>query len=143
MSAILHGLGTMLFLISITVCGISDYRKRIIPNLAVSAILLAAALNILSVTSLFDVISRGVMAVSTLLLLLPWKRGLIGGGDVKLLFACAAHFNILGFTLTLIPAAVCSAVFSLVSKKKVGAVAFGAWYAPFAAVMAILMEVIF
>ena len=139
---LLHGLGTMLFLCSMTVCGISDYRKQIIPNLAVSAILIASALNILSGATFTDVVSRGIMAACTLLLLIPWKRNLIGAGDVKMLFACATYFNIMQFTLTLIPAAALPAVFSLVSKKKIRTVAFGAWYAPVAIAMTIVTEVL-
>ena len=90
----------LLFMVLLAWCSVSDLKKREIPN---AAILLMQGL---AAAHLIGAVCRGkawneypIGALLAIPFFIAWKKGLFGGGDVKLLFAIGLY---LGVSLTLI-----------------------------------------
>ena len=81
-------------------CSVSDLKKREIPNAAVLLLLGLGAARMIGSACLgnpwYEYPMGTLFAVPFFFV---WKKGLLGGGDVKLLFAAGLY---LGFSLTLI-----------------------------------------
>jgi Flp pilus assembly protein protease CpaA len=93
-------------------CSVSDLRKREIPNAAILLMLGLAAVHLIGAIILglpWYVYPPGALFAAPFFF--GWRKGLFGGGDVKLLFATGLY---LGVCLTLITfevmLAVCTAL---------------------------------
>ncbi|CAN7383092.1 prepilin peptidase [Phenylobacterium sp. LjRoot225] len=77
---------------------VSDVRHYRIPNLA-PALLAIAGLVLAAPHSIGEALSRGgSLAVISLIAGALWLRGLLGGGDLKLLMACAVWIPLGGLS---------------------------------------------
>lgn len=76
-----------------------------------------------------------------LMLAIPWRKGAIGAGDVKLLFVSALYLGLTGFCLSLALTGIAAFIYILVARKRAtDRVALGALYAPAAAVIVLMKE---
>ncbi len=125
------------FLFLLIYCMFWDLRERRIPNRAVAVLLAIALFDLLGQ---FDVCSF-VTAGATLLLLIPWRKGVLGAGDVKLLFVSALYLGLPDFCISLALMGIAAFIYILFACKRAGDnVALGAFYAPAAAAILIVRE---
>jgi Flp pilus assembly protein protease CpaA len=114
-----------------------DMRDRRIPNRAIAILLLIA---IFALLEQFDVCSLAA-AGATLLLLVPWKKGVLGAGDVKLLFVSALYLGLPDFCISLALMGMAAFIYIFIARKRAAdSVAMGAFYAPAAAAILIVRE---
>ncbi len=123
----------VLFLCAILVCGVIDYKKRIIPNVA---ILIMLVLGVLLQLIVFDV-SRIILAIIVLTLLLVFAYKTCGAGDIKLFFVSALFLGVYPFLFSIILLGITTIIFRVAQYPKQQMVAMGAYYAPGAALILI------
>ena len=139
MIALLHPAQAGCFLFLLAYCIFWDLKERRIPNRAVAGMLVIA---IFALFKQFDAYSLSA-AGSTLLLLIPWKKDLLGAGDVKLLLVSALYLGLPDFCISLALMGIAAFIYILFARKRAeDRVALGALYAPAAAVLIILKELI-
>jgi len=125
------------FLFLLMYCMFWDLRERRIPNRAIAGLLGIALFYLLGQ---FDICSLAA-AGATLLLLIPWRKGVLGAGDVKLLFVTALYLGLQGFCTSLAPMGIAAFIYILLARKGAGdTVALGAFYAPAAAAILMIRE---
>jgi len=125
------------FLFFLIYCMFWDLRDRRIPNRAIAILLLIA---IFALLEQFDVCSLAA-AGATLLLLIPWKKGVLGAGDVKLMFVSALYLGLPDFCISLLLVGIAAFIYILFARKRASdSVAMGAFYAPAAAAILIVRE---
>ena len=89
---------------------ISDIRRFRIPNAVAAAVLLSALVCALP-SSMAETLSRGASLVLVASICgALWLRGLIGGGDLKLIVACAAWIPFGGLALFILSFGLASAI---------------------------------
>lgn len=90
----------LLFMVLLAWCSVSDLKKREIPNAAILLMLGLAAAHLIGAVCLGKAwYEYPIGALLAIPFFIAWKKGLFGGGDVKLLFAIGLY---LGVSLTLI-----------------------------------------
>ncbi len=137
MMGLLHPVLSGCFLFLLVYCMLWDLKERRIPNRAV-AVMLAVAL--FALIERFDVYSLAAACIS-LLLLIPWKKDALGAGDVKLIFVSALYLGLPDFCISLALMGLAAFIYILIARKRAeDYVAMGAFYAPAAAAVIILRE---
>ena len=115
-------------------CDIKTYR---IPN---GAVLVMLGVALFSFFSQMDWLTLAGAAI-TLLLLIPWRRGTLGAGDVKLLFCSALYLGLPGFCVSLAGMGMAAMIYMLARRMRAtDRLALGAFYAPAAAAVILMKE---
>lgn len=137
MITMLHPVVSGCFLFLFIYCMFWDLKERRIPNWAVAAMLAVALFDL---SGQFDAY-RLAAAGAAFLLLIPWKKDLLGAGDVKLIFVSALYLGLPDFCISLAFMGIAAFIYILFARKRAGdSVAMGAFYAPAAAAIIILRE---
>ena len=133
-----HPAITGCFLFLLAYCCFWDIKERRISNRAVATMLVLALFSFFSQP--FEPLTL-VGAGVALMLAIPWRKGAIGAGDVKLLFVSALYLGLTGFCLSLALAGIAAFIYILVARKRAtDRVALGALYAPAAAAIVLIKE---
>jgi len=112
-----------------------DLKERRIPNWAVAVMLAIALLNLFRQ---FDAYSLAAAGAAFLLLIL-WRKGVLGAGDVKLIFVSALYLGLPDFCISLALMGIAAFIYVVFTRKRAtDYVAMGAFYAPAAATIIIL-----
>ena len=116
---ILHVLLDVFFCICLVWCWWSDYKKREIPNKAILLILICSAVRLI----LFLVNKQPViMYLATLLMFIPmylwWRRGKMGGGDLKLFLVCGLFMGAVFFMGALLVTLVAAGITGKTFKRR-------------------------
>ena len=126
------------FLFLLAYCGFWDIKEQRIPNRAVAIMMVLVLFSLFSQP--FDILTL-VGAGVALALAIPWRKGVIGAGDVKLLFVSALYLGMTGFCLSLALAGIAAFIYIILARKRAtDRVALGALYAPAAALIILLKE---
>lgn len=134
---LLHPVLAGCFLFLLIYCMYWDCRERRIPNRAVVIMLGIALFSLFSQFDATALIGAGI----TLLLLIPWHKGLLGAGDVKLLFVSALYLGLPDLCVSLAFMGIVAFIYIFIRRKWItDSVAMGAFYAPAAATILIFRE---
>jgi Flp pilus assembly protein protease CpaA len=114
-----------------------DLKERRIPNRAVAVMLAIALFCLIGQFDAYGLAAAGM----TLLLLIPWRKGVLGAGDVKLIFVSALYLGPADFCISLALMGMAAFIYILFARKRAGDnVALGAFYAPAVAAILIVRE---
>jgi Flp pilus assembly protein, protease CpaA len=135
---LLHPVIAGCFLFLLAHCCFWDIKERRISNRAVATMLVLALFSFFNKT--FDALTLWGAGVA-LTLVIPWHKGAIGAGDVKLLFVSALYLGLTGFCLSLALTGIAAFIYIILARKRAtGRVAMGALFAPAAAAIILLKE---
>ena len=134
---LLHPVLSGCFLFLLIYCMFWDLKERRIPNRAIAAMLAIALFDLIEHFDAYSLAAAG----STLLLLIPWKKGVLWAGDVKLIFVSVLYLGLPDFCISLALMGMAAFIYILFARKRAtDYVAMGAFYAPVAAAIIILRE---
>lgn len=75
-------------------CAVSDKHTRVIPNSLISALMCLSLFHLIAVCAMGCSLFPYLMAIPLFFLCyMCWRRGMFGGGDVKLLTAICFYFG--------------------------------------------------
>jgi len=135
MFTLLHPALSGCFLFLLIYCMFLDFKERRIPNRAVAVMLAIAFFDLFRQLDAYSLAAAG----AALLLLIPWKKGVIGAGDVKLIFVSALYLGLPDFCISLALMGMAAFIYIVFSRKRAADyVAMGAFFAPAAATIIIL-----
>jgi Flp pilus assembly protein protease CpaA len=85
----------IIFISILAVCTVTDLKKRIIPSSAILCLLLlGVAQMVLLLISHSSILPNVFAVLATLPGFIPWQKGKVGGGDIKLFIGMGLYLGI-------------------------------------------------